>query len=77
MIKYSDSKIELQCDSPIGKLLGTKLINSDSQNTNNADTFLHEASGKRTIYWVVKQETEDSLILSSLEFFAGLPLNQN
>jgi arabinoxylan arabinofuranohydrolase len=70
-----NGRIEIRRDSPDGYLMGTIKLNEKSNITNNgvSDTFLREAYGKHTVYMIFSSESNEKIIVSKPQFFAGSP----
>ena len=72
-------RIEVRKDSANGYLMGTILLNNDTNNLHNnfADTFLREANGIHDIVLVFINDSSEELTISEPHFFAGAPKKIN
>ena len=69
------ARIEIRRDSPVGILMGTIHLDSNSMAHNNgmAETYLREANGTHDIYLIIEVNDGDNLQLDEIQLFAGSP----
>jgi hypothetical protein len=63
------TKCAIHLDKPDGELIGTFVIKKDGK----TETFLRNAKGKHSIFFVFDTNTSNNLQISSSEIFAGAP----
>ena len=69
----ADAKIEFRLDDKNGKLIGTILLNENSNQCNKgvAETSLREAKGQHSVYMVIKAPKGETVSISYPQIFAG------